>query len=83
MNGRKGDPGGWGNNSWHYCLPPHWGIVDTLDQGPPMIVAKKQRRRTIKERRGIVEETLVPGALVARVTRRHDVNANLRRTVNR
>ena len=37
---------------------------------------KKQRRRTIKERRDIVEETLVPGASVARVARRHDVNAN-------
>ena len=39
-------------------------------------MAKKQRRRTIKERRDIVEETLVPGASVARVARRHDVNAN-------
>jgi transposase len=37
---------------------------------------KKQRRRTIKERRDIVEETLVPGASVARVARQHDVNAN-------
>ena len=53
------------------------GTVDTLDQAPPMSAArKKQRRRTIKERRDIVEETLVPGASVARVARRHDVNAN-------
>ena len=52
------------------------GIVDTLDQSPPRNVAKKQRRRTIKERREIVEETLVPGASVARVARRHEVNAN-------
>lgn len=37
---------------------------------------KKKRRRTIKERRDIVEETLVPGASVARVARRHEVNAN-------
>jgi transposase len=37
---------------------------------------KRQRRRTIKERRDIVEETLVPGASVARVARRHEVNAN-------
>jgi len=37
---------------------------------------KKQRRRTIKERRDIVEETLVPGASVARVARRNEVNAN-------
>ena len=52
------------------------GTVDTLDQGAPMSAAKRQRRRTIKERRDIVEETLVPGASVARVARRHDVNAN-------
>jgi transposase len=51
--------------------------VDTLGQGAPVSTArKKQRRRTIKERRDIVEETLVPGASVARVARRHDVNAN-------
>jgi len=36
----------------------------------------RKRRRTIKERRDIVEETLVPGTSVARVARRHDVNAN-------
>jgi transposase len=51
--------------------------VDTLGQGPAASVPnKKQRRRTIKERRDIVEETLVPGASVARVARRHEVNAN-------
>ena len=51
--------------------------VDTLDQDAPTSTPKKkQRRRTIKERRDIVEETLVPGASVARVARRHDVNAN-------
>lgn len=53
------------------------GTVDTLGQSAPVSTArKKQRRRTIKERRDIVEETLVPGASVARVARRHDVNAN-------
>ena len=36
----------------------------------------KKRRRTISERREIVEETLLPGASVSRVARRHDVNAN-------
>jgi transposase len=36
----------------------------------------KQRRRTIQERRQIVEETLPAGASVSRVARRHDVNAN-------
>ena len=30
----------------------------------------------MQERRTIVEETLVPGASVSRVARRHDVNAN-------
>lgn len=53
------------------------GSVDTLSQGAPVSAPKKQqRRRTIKERRDIVEETLVPGASVARVARRHEVNAN-------
>ena len=37
---------------------------------------RKHRWRTKAERRAIVEETLVPGASVARVARRHDVNAN-------
>jgi hypothetical protein len=36
----------------------------------------KKRRRTIRERREIMEETLVQGASVSRVARRHDVNAN-------
>ena len=53
------------------------GSVDTLGQGEPVgAPKKKQRRRTIKERRDIVEETLVPGASVARVARRHEVNGN-------
>jgi transposase len=53
------------------------GIVDTLGLESQVGTAKAQkRRRTIQERRGIVEETLVPGASVARVARRHDVNAN-------
>jgi transposase len=51
--------------------------VDTLGQESQMSAPKaKKRRRTIKERRDIVEETLLPGASVARVARRHDVNAN-------
>ena len=51
--------------------------MDTLTQGSPVGTPKvRKRRRTIKERRDIVEETLVPGASVARVARRHDVNAN-------
>ena len=51
--------------------------MDTLVQGSHVGIPKDtKRRRTIKERRDIVEETLVPGASVARVARRHDVNAN-------
>jgi len=51
--------------------------VDTLGQGSQSTTAKaKKRRRTIKEKRDIVEEALVSGASVARVARRHDVNAN-------
>ena len=60
----------------HLSVSTLGGSVDTLEQSPPRSSAKKQRRRTIKERRDIVEETLVPGASVARVARRHDVNAN-------
>ncbi len=36
----------------------------------------KRRRRSVQERREIVEETLVPGASVAGVARAHGVNAN-------
>src|SRR5882762_5628341 len=36
----------------------------------------KRRRRTVEEKRRIVEETLETGASVARVARRHAVNAN-------
>lgn len=47
--------------------------MDTLEATPPKA---KQRRRSIKERRDIVEETLAPGASVSRVARQHNVNAN-------
>jgi transposase len=51
--------------------------VDTSDQTLQVRVAgTRKRRRTVKERREIVEETLLPGASVSRVARRHDVNAN-------
>jgi transposase len=36
-----------------------------------------RRYRTIEEKRRIVEETMVRGASVAVVARRHEVNANL------
>ena len=37
---------------------------------------KKRQRRSVEEKRRIVEETLTAGASVARVARRHAVNAN-------
>jgi transposase len=51
--------------------------VDTLEQ-PAIESAKqeKRRRRSVEEKRRIVEETLEVGASVARVARRHAVNAN-------
>jgi transposase len=49
--------------------------VDTQDEAL-QVQAPKKRRRTIQERREIVEETLLPGTSVSRVARRHDVNAN-------
>jgi len=36
----------------------------------------KRRRRSVEEKRRIVEETLKPGASVARVAQRHAINAN-------
>jgi len=51
--------------------------VDTSDQTVQIRVRRTRHRwRTIEERRAIVEETLLPGASVSRVARRHDVNAN-------
>jgi transposase len=52
-------------------------IVDTTEQTLQVGVRRRKKRwRTIQERREIVEETLLPGASVSRVARRHDVNAN-------
>ena len=51
--------------------------MDTFGQGSQATTpGAKKRRRTIKEKRDIVEETLVSGASVARVGRKRDVNAN-------
>ena len=44
-----------------------------FDEAPKQIV---RRRRSVEEKRRIVEETLETGASVARVARRHAVNAN-------
>ena len=42
------------------------------------IVVKREprRRRSVMEKRRIVEETMQPGASVAKVARAHGVNAN-------
>jgi transposase len=40
-------------------------------------VSSRRRMRTTAEKRAIVEETLVRGASVAAIARKHDVNANL------
>ncbi|MFY9531816.1 MAG: transposase [Candidatus Acidiferrales bacterium] len=54
---------------------PQRGIVDTQNQAL-QVSGPRKRRRTIKEWREMVEETLLPGTSVSRVARRHDVNAN-------
>ena len=43
---------------------------------PDAAIRPTRRRRSVAEKRRIVEETLVEGASVARVARNHGVNAN-------
>jgi len=52
--------------------------MDTSQQAivSPKEGAAQRQRRSIAEKRRIVEETLVPGASVAKVARSHGVNAN-------
>jgi transposase len=57
--------------------------MDTFRQVPDGITSKSElsgaaprQRRSIAEKRRIVEETLVEGASVARVARAHGINAN-------
>ena len=50
--------------------------VPVVKLAPLAEAEAKRRRRSVQERREIVEETLVPGASVARVARAHSVNAN-------
>src|SRR6267143_6952089 len=55
----------------------HEGEMDTSEQVAIGTSSHtKRRRRTVEEKRRIVEETLEAGASVARVARRHAVNAN-------
>lgn len=51
--------------------------MDTSEQVAIEAVSHaKRRRRSVEEKRRIVEETLEAGASVARVARRHAINAN-------
>ena len=47
-----------------------------IGSGGELTESGVRRRRSAQERRLIVEETLLPGASVARVARKHGVNAN-------
>jgi transposase len=51
-------------------------IVDTYAERAQSPVISRKQRRSIAEKRRIVEETLAAGASVARVARAHGVNAN-------
>jgi transposase len=50
--------------------------VAVIPQGRDLSAAPERQRRSIVEKRRIVEETLVEGASVARVARAHGINAN-------
>jgi transposase len=51
-------------------------VVGAVLASGTVVLESKRRRRSVAERRRVVEETLVPGASVARVARSHGVNAN-------
>jgi transposase len=51
-------------------------VVGAGSASGTVVPESKRRRRSVAERRRVVEETLVPGASVARVARSHGVNAN-------
>jgi transposase-like protein len=59
-------------------LSVHEGYVHTFEQMTVEAASqvKKRQKRSVEEKRRIVEETLAAGASVARVARRHAVNAN-------
>ncbi|MGY6256817.1 IS66-like element accessory protein TnpA [Paraburkholderia fungorum] len=50
--------------------------MDTVTEFTEVKVARKYRRRTVDEKRQIVEETLSSGRSVAEIARSHEVNAN-------
>src|ERR1700686_5499401 len=59
-------------------LSVHEGYVDTSEQMTIEAASqvKKRQKRSVEEKRRIVEETLAAVASVARVARRYAVNAN-------
>ncbi|ALE55166.1 transposase [Burkholderia sp. HB1] len=50
--------------------------MDTVTEFSEVKVARKYRRRTVDEKRQIVEETLSSGRSVAEIARSHELNAN-------
>jgi transposase len=51
-------------------------VADGITSRSELVGAAPRQRRSIAEKRRIVEETLVEGASVARVARAHGINAN-------
>ena len=51
-------------------------VTDGIASKSELLSAAPRQRRSIAEKRRIVEETLVEGASVARVARAHGINAN-------
>ncbi|WP_036026275.1 transposase, partial [Paraburkholderia dilworthii] len=50
--------------------------MDTVTEFSEVKVARKYRRRTVDEKRQIIEETLSSGRSVAEIARNHELNAN-------
>ena len=51
-------------------------VSDVIACKSELLGAAQRQRRSIAEKRRIVEETMVEGASVARVARAHAINAN-------
>jgi transposase len=51
-------------------------VAGAVSASGTVVPEAKRRRRSVAERRRVVEQTLAPGASVARVARAHGVNAN-------
>ena len=50
---------------------------DRIDESPTIVGAQRRRFWSAEEKQKIVAEALAPGASMAEVARRHDVNPNL------